>query len=161
QDYRIKEKKAVKIKDPGRLLDNWSGVYDFSTNKMHSFYSYVKEPVKMMKKIGDASENIGAEYAMTMHAGASLVAPFVRFTDVHFYIRGRVERWVKELDLRPVEFGGTIHLIEPSDSGIFYRTQNIEDIVTVSNIQLYLDLYNYPARGREQAEFLRKEKIGF
>jgi hypothetical protein len=31
----------------------------------------------------------------------------------------------------------------------------------VSNVQLYVDLYNYPARGREQADFLRERKIGF
>ncbi len=157
----LQEKRRVQLKDPGRLLDDWASGYNFSANKMHAFYSFEKEPVKMMRKIEDISKKIDIEYAMTMHAGASLVAPFVRYTDVHFYIRGQLERWIKELDLRPVEFGGTIHLIEPYDNGIFYRTQNIEDTKIVSNIQLYLDLYNYPARGREQAEFLRENKIGF
>ncbi len=161
QEYLIKEKKGVRIKDPGRLLDDWSSAYNFSANRMHSFYSFVKEPARMMRKIDDASKTLGSEYAMTMHAGASLVAPFVRFTDIHFYIKGEVDRWVNALDLKPVEFGGTIHLVKPYDNGVFYRTQNIGDIMVVSNIQMYLDLYNYPARGREQAEFLRKRKIGF
>jgi hypothetical protein len=30
-----------------------------------------------------------------------------------------------------------------------------------SDIQLYLDLINMPGRGREQAEHLRMERIGF
>jgi len=31
----------------------------------------------------------------------------------------------------------------------------------VGNIQLYLDLINYPARGKEQAEILREKVIRF
>lgn len=96
-----------------------------------------------------------------MHAGASLVAPFVKFSDVHFYFLGDCANWVKELNLRPVEFGGKIHLLEPYDSGVFYKKQEILGVNVVSNIQLYLDLYKYLARGIEQAEFLRKEKIQY
>jgi len=161
QGYLQRGKRGIKINEPGKLLDTWSLEYKFSLNKMYSFYSFIKEPTKIMQRIEEASKKLGAEYAMTMHAGASLVAPFVRFTDVHFYITGECERWVKVLDLKPVEFGGTIHLLKPYDSGIFYKTREIDGVKIVSNMQLYLDLYNYPARGREQAEFLRKEKIRY
>jgi len=33
--------------------------------------------------------------------------------------------------------------------------------VVVGDVQLYLDLYQYPARGREQAEFLRERRLKF
>lgn len=161
QGYLQRSKNGVKVSEPEKLLDMWSKEYKFSLNKMYSFYSFVKEPAKMMQRIEETSKKLDTEYAMTMHAGASLIAPFVRFTDVHFYITGEFERWVKELDLKPVEFGGTIHLLKPYDSGIFYKARIINSVQVVSNIQLYLDLYNYPARGKEQAEFLRKEKIKY
>jgi len=37
----------------------------------------------------------------------------------------------------------------------------IRGIRVVCNTQLYLDLINYPARGREQAEVLRRQKLGY
>ena len=45
------------------------------------------------------------------------------------------------------------------DEGIFYAIQKIRDKNVVSNVQLYLDLYNYKGRGREQAEYLRDKAI--
>ena len=99
---------------------------------------------------------------MTLHAGASLVAPYVRYTDVHFYINPeQISRWKDALNLRPVESGGTIMLVEPYDEGVFWGLQEINKTKIVSNIQLYIDLFHYPARGRAQAEFLRNKKIKF
>jgi len=90
-----------------------------------------------------------------------LVAPFVRHTDVHAYVSGDVERFAKVLDLRPVETGGSVHLLTPNDEGVFHGSQTIEGIPVVCNPQLYLDLVHYPARGREQAEELRRQKLGY
>jgi hypothetical protein len=96
-----------------------------------------------------------------LHAGASLIAPHVRFNDVHVYIEDDLQAWVGALDLHTVEFGGNVHLLRPYDEGVFSRMRNLEGIATVGNIQLYLDLYHYPARGRKQAEFLPDKKIAF
>jgi len=111
--------------------------------------------------VKQAADRLGASYAFTIHAGASLIAPFVRFNDVHFYIASDPEPWVHELDLHTVEFGGNVHLLRPYDEGVFYRLRFPQGMAVVGNIQLYLDLYRYPARGREQAEFLREKEIGF
>jgi len=43
----------------------------------------------------------------------------------------------------------------------YTQTQTANDLKVVNNVQLYMDLVNYPKRGKEQAEFLRKEKMGF
>ena len=48
--------------------------------------------------------------------------------DVHAYFRGDLDRLVTTLDLRPVEAGGTIHLLEPYDPGVFYRLQTVRKI---------------------------------
>ena len=73
----------------------------------------------------------------------------------------RLIRACRELGLHTVEFGGNVHLLRPYDEGVFYRLRSPQGIAVVGNIQLYLDLYKYPARGREQAEFLREKEIGF
>ena len=99
--------------------------------------------------------------ALTLHAGAALVAPFVRYTDVHAYIGVDADPLVKALDLRPVETGGSIHLLTPKDEGVFYGLQTVDRVPVVCNPQLYLDLLQYPARGKEQAEELRRQKLGY
>ena len=68
---------------------------------------------------------------------------------------------IEGLDLRPVETGGTIHVLKPYDEGIFYNQQEGGGLSVVCDTQLYLDLINYPARGREQAEFLREQKMPY
>lgn len=100
-------------------------------------------------------------YALTLHAGASLVAPFVRFTDVHIYTEESVETWIGALDLREVEFGGNFSLLQPYDAGVFYAAHEVDGAVVVGDVQLYLDMCHYPARGREQADFLRERRLKF
>ena len=151
--------KRFKIEKPNDLLDAWANNYDFSKSKTITYFTYEKNPKKFMEKIKLTAEQIKQNYGLSLLSGASLVAPFVRFTDIHFYITGEPDEWVKKLELAPVEFGGTVHLIQPYDEGVFYGTQTIEGLKVVSDIQLYIDLYKYPARGREAADFLRKEKI--
>jgi len=75
--------------------------------------------------------------------------------------KGKPEVWEKELNLKPVESGGTVHLLVPYDEGVFYNRQEVGKVFVVCNTQLYIDLVSYPTRGREQAEFLRKQKINF
>ncbi|GFP21175.1 hypothetical protein HKBW3S06_00401 [Candidatus Hakubella thermalkaliphila] len=156
-----KKRGAITLTRPGELLDLWASSYNITINEIQTFYSFEKNPTSLMKKASALAREKGLKYAFTLHAGASLVAPFVRFTDVHFYLAGSRGFWVKELDLRPVEYGGSVHLIIPYDKGVFYNRQIVGDMVTVSNTQLYLDLHNYPARGKEQADFLRAQKLSF
>jgi hypothetical protein len=151
----------LEIKNPGDLLDAWADSYDFSKNKIYNYYTFEKNTDAFIQKVSKIAKNNKLKYALTLHSGASLIAPFVRFTDIHLYFLGDLSTWIKKLELKPIEFGGTVHLVEPFDEGVFYGVQTINDIKVASNIQLYLDLCNYPARGREQAEFLRKEKINF
>jgi hypothetical protein len=157
QNYRLK------LSRPRSLLDEWASKYDFTTvNTLNNFYTFERDPSLFIEKIRDIADQKNLEYALTLHAGAFLVAPYVRYTDVHVYIKPEeVNTWKDHLNLRPVESGGTVMLVEPYDEGVFWGVQKINGIKVVSNIQLYVDLFNYPARGREQAEFLREKKIRF
>ena len=42
----------------------------------------------------------------------------------------------------------------------FFDRQEAEGLSLVSDLQLYLDLYDYPLRGREQAERLFERRLG-
>jgi len=155
-------RKGVALIDPTALLNAWRDQYSISAmNAVYSLHSPEMDPARLMARVQEAARSLGTIYAFTLHAGASLIAPFVRFNDVHFYVGSDPQSWVSQLDLREVEFGGNAHILQPYDEGVFYRVQSPQGMSVVGNIQLYLDLYNYPARGREQAEFLRDKETGF
>jgi hypothetical protein len=156
-----KKRGAIKLLKHGELLDYWSENYDFRDNAANTFFSFARTFEEFKGILVKASKKASSQYALTLHSGAGLVAPFVRFSDIHIYIEKDTERWVEALGLKPVESGGTINLITPYDDGVFYRKQKTEDIFVVCNTQLYLDLIKYPARGKEQADFLRQQKIKF
>lgn len=146
---------AGSLVKPGELLDAWAEVYRYQDHTIVGYYCPQKSQIRILDSVKDLP---GTDYALTLGAGASLVAPFVRSHDVNVYIRSDEGPVVKALDLTPVEFGGNVYLIQPVDAGVFMGGQRIKGMSVVSNIQLYLDLYQYPMRGREQANHLR-EKI--
>lgn len=147
---------------PEELLDRWAHYYSYSTfNRITSYYSPETEIEKILRKVTQVAETNDLTYGVTLHAGMSFVHPFVRPVDLHFYIEpGDEEKWVKGLGLELIELGGNIHLARPFDKGVFYGLQNVRKVKVVSNIQLYLDLFNYPARGREAANHLKKWILG-
>ena len=99
--------------------------------------------------------------SITGMAGASLVSPFVRFTEVWLYLKGDSEKLVSELDLRPVSSGANVVIFVPYDKGVFMGERKIRGKRVVSDIQLFLDLYKFPARGQEQAERILDTEIKF
>lgn len=150
--------RQMKLKAPGALLDILRDIYFFEKHDCHSYYIDAKSE-ETIKKIRDLGKN--RNYALTKMAGASKIAPFVRFELVDFYVSSpeEIPFWKEKLKLVDVELSGNINLIVPSDKRILSDLQVVDGIKIVNNIQLYLDLYKYPARGREQAEFLREQKI--
>jgi len=155
------ENYLLELKDPKRLLNQFREEYSYKQNTIHPVYTFEKSKELFFKKLVNISKSKKVEYALTLHSGASFIAPYVRYTDIHLYIGSPVQVWKKSLDLRPVESGANLYLFEPYDRGVFQGLQTINQLKIVSNIQLYLDLYNYPKRGREQAEFLREKKLKF
>jgi hypothetical protein len=44
-----------------------------------------------------------------------------------------------------------VKFVVPYDEGVFYGMREVRGVKTVSNVQLYVDLFNFPARGEEAA----------
>ena len=153
--------RKVVLTNPGGLLEAWASSLDFKRNRTVPAFSLERTPEAIMKVIAKAADMGERRYAFTMFAGASLVAPSTRFYDVTFYIPDGVGWWMDRLDLKGVETGSNLQLVVPRDPGVFTNAQVIRGYSVVSNIQLYADLLTNPARGREQAETIRRKKIGF
>jgi len=144
---------------PDKLIKEWVDFYKFELNTVKTYYTHDKN---ILERIKPALNN--RLYALTLHTGANLLTSYVK-TD-HIYVYLQTDNWDKDIlsirqkmDLKELVSGGNIHFIKP-----FYKTsflansQKIEGYSVVSNLQLFLDLYYFQPRGREQAEFL-KEKL--
>ena len=44
-------------------------------------------------------------------------------------------------------------------NSVFFDKQEVNGLWVVSDIQLYLDLYNYPVRGLEQAQHIYEKRL--
>jgi hypothetical protein len=139
-----------------KLISNWLEEYSFDQNIIDTYYSANKNILNKFRKV--LKEN---QYALTLHTGANLITSFVRTEEIFIYIN--LKDWKKDildirqkLDLKELVRGGNIHLIHPFyKNSVFLNTQKIKGYTVISNLQLYLDLYNFQPRGREQAEYLK------
>jgi len=154
---RASARSELKVMAPADLLKRWATFSNFVANTTFiEYYSHEEDIGKFLSRFKDRER---IEYALTGLAGALLVEPFVRPTNTHIYIRKRSDAlaWANELDLMPIEENGNVKFAIAASDGIFYGAQVIDGIRVVSDIQLYVDLYNYPARGREAAYELYKK----
>lgn len=144
------------------LLAEWLKFYNFELNRAHLYYSPYENVLPRLKDFFK-TKKLSAEYALTLHTGANLVTNYVNTPAVYCYLRSRKFNEVslelrQALDLKELRMGGNFYLIEPYyKNGIFFNNQTLEGYNVVSNLQLYLDLYQFKPRGREHAEYLENQ----
>jgi len=139
-----------------KLISDWLEGYSFDQNVIDTYYSANKNILNKFRKV--LKEN---QYALTLHTGANLITSFVKTEEIFIYMN--LKDWEKDildirqkLDLKELVRGGNIHLVHPFyKNSVFSNTQKIKGYTVVSNLQLYLDLYNFQPQGREQAEYLK------
>lgn len=143
------------------LLDEWLKFYSFEFNKIHLYYSPYEDVLPRLKDYFEA-KNLPSGYALTLHTGANLLTNYVNTPAVYCYLRSENFNEIsldlrQALDLKELKKGGNFYLIRPYyKNGVFYKNQTIKGCKVVSDLQLYLDLYNFPQRGRDHAQYLLK-----
>ncbi len=139
--------------DPLRLLKRWAAYHQYDgANKFLDYFTFEKEVDQFIHTVVD----LNLKYALSGLAAAWLVAPYVRPVDVHLYVQSEnaALEIAKRLEVNPIPRGGNVKFVLPYDEGVFYGMREIRGAKVVSNVQLYVDLYNFPARGEEAASQL-------
>ena len=81
---------------------------------------------------------------------------------MHLVYGVSIKYFENRLKLKAVEQGANVVFLIPYyKHSAFYDMQNVKELKVVSDIQLYLDLYNYPIRGIEQAEHLYEKRLKY
>jgi hypothetical protein len=156
-----RQDRGIELREPERLLREWARNWSMERNGIERYFSFERTPQSVIAKLAETAKRRGVEYALTGMAGASLRAPFVRFGEVWLYAGKGREQLVHDLGLRRVGEGANVVLLEPYDPGVFAGAHEVTGGRVVSDIQLFVDLYNDPARGQEQAEELFARRIRF
>lgn len=159
ENYAIRERKRgeLKLMNPLLLLKRWAAYNHFaSRHRFVRYYTFEQEIGKFLELM---KSKPGPPYALTTLVGALQIAPYVRPVDIYFYVQSEedAKKWATLLDLKPTERGGNIVFVVPDDQQVFYGMQTINSINVVSNVQLYVDLFNYAGRGEEAADALIKK----
>lgn len=164
ESYLAKTRKRLALAAPALLLEAWQDRCDEPAGARQAYYSFEREPERIMQALARVGRERRWRYAVTSFAAASLVAPFIRgVSTVQWYVddEAAASRWARALDLRPAEAGPNALITVPRDPGVFYRAHAVQGIALVGNVQLYLDLLREPGRGAEQAAFLRQHRLTF
>lgn len=157
----FKKNKRIAFKNPSALLDSWREKYTYLNNDIIGCYTSLSKESFENRLSRYTEKRKQEKYALSLFSGASIVAPFVKSNQAFFYFLGNKEELFEAVELKPVSTGPNVLMFIPYDEGVFYAAQKLKNRNIVSNIQLYLDLYNYKGRGKEQAEYLREKVIGF
>ena len=156
------DRQRIRLMKPADLLESWCESYTYRDNEITSYIVPEKVTRRFMAELARVAAADGRRYAFTLNAGLALVAPHLRLPAVHCYLEGDAGSVVTALGLRPAtETEGALHVLAPYDPGVFYGTLEKSGLKVTSLPQLYADLAGYERRGRELAEHLRREAMGF
>lgn len=150
--------KYLSVIRPVELLEEWASNYSFKKNKIYDYFSF--DDIKdIERKLSEYCKQQTIPYALTLFSGAALVAPFSRYTRGFAYVGNNISEVADKLGLKEVTSGPNISILEPYDEGVFYGSNENDDVSVVSDIQLYLDLIGFKGRGEESAKFLLEQRI--
>lgn len=160
--YAARAKGKISLRVPKEILDDWAKSYDLKRNEHHRFFMLAPDVKSVLGRLREIDVPQNVEYALSVQAGAGLVAPHAVYKEVHVYLNDpdAIGFFQEALDLKAADQGANLVLMLPFyKHSVFYDCRKVEGLRVVSDIQLYLDLYRYPVRGREQAEHLYDQRL--
>lgn len=152
------------LREPGPLLDAWATAHSLEGYAFHRFHRWVRTPPALRREVADVLDAQGIDYALTLASGAALVAPHLSAPDrlsVLVPPTVDIERVASAAALTPVETGEAVtFLVTRHKSPLLFR-EKVDGVFVASAVQLYLDLWAWPMRGKEQAKHVRTEVLSY
>jgi hypothetical protein len=162
--YAARRDEKIVLRHAEELLRDWTSAYRGRRRPApQSYFILAPSAEDLLPRIAASFDAKGGDYVFTGHAGASLVDRHAVFDVVDVYIKNveDVAPALADLGARQVERGGNVNMSVPyyRESAFYDCQMSKGGMKVVSDLQLYLDLYNYPVRGREQAEHLYERRL--
>jgi len=161
-NYVARVKNKLRVRSPEGILDDWTRAYNLKKNELYSYFCIAAQPEEILQKLRELNIPDNVKYALSVHAGANLIAPYSVYKEVHVYVENKeeIKFFKKKLDLKDVDQGANVVFMIPHyRHSVFYDSRIVQGLPIVSDIQLYIDLHGYPVRGREQADHLFDRRL--
>ena len=156
----------VRLGDPSALIDAWTNAYDWRLSRGIAVHAPIGDVAKFLQRLPRLMHP-AYRWALTLQAGASLVSPHATWDRVHIYVdlprseRGHavqaLSRIVDHAGWHPANDGRLLLMAPYYATSAWYGLRTAHDLPVVSDLQLILDLWHYPLRGREQAEYMLRQ----
>jgi len=152
------------INDPTALLDLWAEEMSDRGVKQVRAFRLARDPLAQARTLSRALTEARIDHAVTGAAGAMRLAPFITavpVTDIWVAETTAIDLVAEKVRADTVHEGHNILFRQAAGDGPLAFRQRVEDVWTVNSFRLFYDLRQDPRRGREQADRLREEVIGF
>jgi hypothetical protein len=149
-------KLLVRLIAPRALLEAWAARYDWRRNTALPLAAPVGEEERFLHRFANLMKK--RRWALTLLAGAWRRTRYAPADRLHAYVDVASDADLKELG---TELGwtpdpsGQLVLMRPAyRTSVWHNLQRVRNAPVVSDLQLIVDLWHYPTRGRETAEQL-------
>lgn len=154
---------AVAVPRPKELFKSWANSYDWKRNPSLTVRAPVADPREFLKSLPRKLPAASHRWAATLQAGASMIAPHATWKQVHLYVDVQtatlLEKFSADLNWPPAP-DGRVTLMRPYyRESVWQGVHKHGGVPVVDPLQLAIDLWNYPVRGREQAEYILRRKL--
>lgn len=149
--------------NPGTLLDLWAEENEEKPTRTTA-YVLAQTPRLVADKVGANLARANIDYAITGAAAATRLAPFltaVPVVDIWVAARVGAQQLAEATPADLVTDGHNVAFLQARDDGPLAFRENRDGLWLANRFRLYADLRRDPRRGREQADNLRQEVIGF
>ena len=157
QTEGVRTAKKFFLKNPKLLLESWLEQYSIVKKcKMRTYHSGFQDKVELLEALKKSSLN--QKVALALHSAAEAHGcKNTNLNTLELYLLDPLVRpqLEKKLLLEPKEKGYEVLLIEPYYKSLLKSAcDTSQDISASPPILTFLDLYHFPLRGQEQAEFM-------
>lgn len=155
----IRTAKKFSLKNPKLLLESWLEHYSIVKKcKMRTYRSGFQDKTELLEAL--KKSNLSKKVALALHSATEAYGcKNTNLNTLELYlldplVRAQLE---EKLLLEPQERGYEVLLIEPYYKSLLKNAYNSSQYINASpSILTFLDLYHFPLRGQEQAEFIAK-----
>ena len=155
--------KTRHLANPAALLDLWAEEHRDRPLRRPAFLLAPTDR-NLSDALCDRLETTAIDYALTGGAAVARIAPLVTNVAVaEVWLEATADPSAVCEDLGALEVASgpnVVFLQEPGDAPLAFRTRD-NGVWTTNRFRLFLDLRRDPKRGRKQADYLRREIIGF
>lgn len=153
----IRTTKKFVFEKPKLLLDSWLEHYSIVNKcKMRTYRSALSGKAEWLKALRQAK--LSQKVVLALHSAADAYGyKNTNLNTLELYmldpsVKAKLE---EALQLEPQERGYEVLLIEPYYKTLVEQNMHLDQTITIAPLLLtFLDLYHFPLRGQEQAQFL-------